>query len=99
MGLNLAVRPQGPVAAAVVPPERDLTLRTPTAPSVRPVTETQRPDAVQQAAATVAAVAARLSGQDGSDHPAAEARAAAEAARMAYIKASLAAGISPLPLP
>jgi hypothetical protein len=44
-------------------------------------------------------VAGRLAERDESDHPAAEARVAAEAAREAYIRASRAAGVSPLPLP
>jgi hypothetical protein len=46
-----------------------------------------------------AAVTARLAERDESDHPVPEARIAAEAAREAYIRASIAAGVSPLPLP
>jgi hypothetical protein len=46
-----------------------------------------------------AAVTARLAERDESDHSVPEARIAAEAAREAYIRASIAAGVSPLPLP
>lgn len=97
MGLITAVRSQMPVAVAPTVPEP--AARAPVAETARPVTETERQDASQQSAASAALVATRLAERDESDHPAAEARLAANAAREAYIKASIAAGVSPLPLP
>ena len=67
--------------------------------STAPVAETQRRDAVQSPSAGTAQVSVRLAERDEGQHPAAEARAAAMAAREAYIQASIAAGISPLPMP
>jgi hypothetical protein len=67
--------------------------------AARPVSAPERKDAPTQTAATAASVTARLAERDESRHPAAEARLAAEAARNAYIQASIAAGVSPLPLP
>ena len=64
-----------------------------------PVAPPLRPDAVVQLAGPAAMIASRLGERDEGRHPASEARAAADAARKAYIKASIAAGISPLPLP
>jgi hypothetical protein len=63
------------------------------------VSEPLRKNALPQPGSAAAAVASRLAERDESDHPAPEARAAADAARAAYIKASIAAGLSPLPLP
>jgi hypothetical protein len=99
MGLIAVVRSQGPVIAAPVQPAPEPAARVPVVEAARPVAETQRKDAPQQSAAAAALVAGRLAERDESDHPAAEARVAAEAAREAYIKASIAAGVSPLPLP
>ena len=56
-------------------------------------------DAPGQIAASSAILTTRLAERDESRHPAAEARIAADAARKAYIKASIAAGVSPLPMP
>jgi hypothetical protein len=58
-----------------------------------------RVDAVHQPAKLAAQVAVELADHDEDQHPATSARAAADAARAAYIKASIAAGVSPLPLP
>ena len=58
-----------------------------------------RRDAVRQSAGLAAQVAVELADRDEDQHPAAEARAVAQAARDAYIKASIAAGVNPLPLP
>jgi hypothetical protein len=58
-----------------------------------------RADALRQPVETAALVTLSLAERDESDHPAAAARAASEAARDAYVRASLAAGVSPLPLP
>lgn len=44
-------------------------------------------------------VAVTLAERDPGDHPAAAARAASDAAREAYIRASREAGVNPLPLP
>jgi hypothetical protein len=59
----------------------------------------ERLDAPVQTAATAASVTSRLAERDESPHPANQARIAANAAREAYIRASIAAGLSPLPLP
>jgi hypothetical protein len=69
------------------------------APSVAAVTPPLRQGAVVQPSGGAGTVSARLAERDDSGHPAARARAAADAAREAYIRASIAAGISPLPLP
>jgi hypothetical protein len=99
IGMTSAVRSQGPAVTALAQPAPEPAARVPLAQGARPVTETQRTEAPQQSAATAAAVQARLAERDESDHPAEEARIAAEAARVAYINASREAGISPLPLP
>jgi hypothetical protein len=64
-----------------------------------PVAEVQVKEAVRQPTVSTSIVPAHLAERDEASHPAAEARAAADAAREAYIRASIAAGISPLPLP
>jgi hypothetical protein len=99
MGSISAYRGQGPVAAMPVPPVPDTAPRRSPAPDAAPVTAPQRQAALSHPAASQALVTARLAERDETDHPATEARIAAEAAREAYIRASLAAGISPLPLP
>lgn len=89
--LSLAESPPPPASSAIRSGAQQ------TLASVAPVTGTLRVDAVQQSPPKLDAgerhlVEARMT----NEHNAA---AAAEAAREAYIKASIAAGISPLPLP
>lgn len=93
------VRSQVPQPASPLPPALDRLTSAPAATSAPPVTQTMRRDAVQHPAGTTASLPSMLLERDESDHPAVEAREAAAAARKAYIKASIAAGISPLPLP
>ena len=64
-----------------------------------PVAEPLRLGSVFPPAGTAAIPSAHLAERDTGLHPASEARAAADAAKRAYIKASIAAGVSPLPLP
>ncbi len=99
MSLITAVRSQAPFAAPAPPARPEPVARAPVVEAARPVAAPQRRDAPTQASATTASVTTRLAERDESRHPAAEARVAADAARDAYIKASIAAGISPLPLP
>jgi len=99
MGLITAVRSLMPGTAALAQAVPDPAARVPVVEAARPVATTERKDAPQQPAGTAATVTARLAERDESDHPAAEARRAATAAREAYIEASRAAGINPLPLP
>jgi hypothetical protein len=99
MDLISAIRSQQPVQQPALQTAADRTVSAPAAISTRPVTETVRRDAPQPPSATVAQAAVQLADRDEGKHPASQARAAAEAARDAYIKASIAAGISPLPLP
>lgn len=99
MGLITAMRAQLPVAVPSAQPLPESGARQPPAGVAPAVAETTRKDAPQQAAATAATVTARLAERDEGAHPAAAARAASEAAREAYIRASLASGVSPLPLP
>jgi hypothetical protein len=98
MGLITAVRSQMPVAPGPTPQPPEASPRQPVE-TAAPVSEPQRKDAVPQPGVAAAAVTARLAERDESHHPVPEARIAAEAAREAYIRASIAAGLSPLPLP
>jgi hypothetical protein len=99
MDMVTAVRSQVPglPSAALARPEP--AGRTPLVEAARPVSAPAREDAPAQTTAAAASVSARLAERDESRHPAAEARIAADAAREAYIRASIAAGVSPLPLP
>jgi hypothetical protein len=97
MSMVTSIRPQVLAATPTLRPEP--TGRAMPAETARPVSAPDRKDAPAQTAAPAASVTARLAERDESRHPASEARIAAEAAREAYIKASRAAGISPLPLP
>lgn len=99
MDLVLSIRSQMPLAASTTPTAPERMVSGPAAKSVRPVTETLRHEAVHQPPGSAAQVAVELADRDQGQHPAAEARATAQAAREAYIKASIAAGLSPLPLP
>ena len=81
------------------PPSVDRMVSVAASASTAPVAETQRRDAVQSPSAVAAQVSVQLADRDQDHHPAAQARAAAMAAREAYIQASIAAGISPLPMP
>jgi hypothetical protein len=94
-----AIRLQAQVPSVAAPPASDRVTSAPMAQTAPLVTEVERVDAVRQPAISAGIVTARLAERDESEHPAAEARAAADAAREAYIKASIAAGVSPLPLP
>jgi hypothetical protein len=94
-----AVRSQVPHPASGTPPLPDRLTSAAAAQTQKPVTETIRSDAVHQPAALSAQVAVEIADHDEDQHPATAARAAADAARVAYIKASIAAGVSPLPLP
>lgn len=94
-----AVRSQVAQPAPLKPPSQDRLTSAPVAQTAPPVTQTLRRDAVHHLAKIVAPASSRLSERDEGNQPAVEARAAAEAARKAYIKASIAAGVSPLPLP
>jgi hypothetical protein len=99
MSMVTAIRSQA-LAPAVAPPARvEPAGRAPLVEAARPVSAPERKDAPAQATGTAASVTARLAERDEGRHPAAEARMAAEAAREAYIRASIAAGVSPLPLP
>ena len=99
MDLISAIRSQQPVLQAASHGATERVVSAPAATSVRPVAETLRRDAPQPSSAMSAQVSVHLAERDEGQHPAAQARAAAEAARDAYIKASIAAGVSPLPLP
>ena len=99
MGLITAVRAQMPVgdsAPQTVTPDTRADLRQPAA-AMAPVGETTLPDAPQPLPAKQAAVGPQM--LTARDTLGSSAAATAEAARAAYIKASIAAGISPLPLP
>jgi hypothetical protein len=98
MGLITAVRSQMPVAASPAPEPPRASPRQ-LVETAAPVSEPQRKDAVPQPGSATAVVTARLAERDKSDHPVPDARIAAEAAREAYIRASIAAGVSPLPMP
>jgi len=99
MDLISAVRSAQPVAQAAPQPPPERAVSAPAAASTRPVGEALRRDAVHPPSAAAAQVSVELADRDRDRHPASDARAAAEAARNAYIKASIAAGLSPLPLP
>lgn len=99
MDLISAIRSQQPVQTSPQQAPTDRVVSAAVAASMRPVTETMRHDAVQLPTAVATQVSVQLAERDEDKHPAAEARAAAVAAREAYIKASIAAGMSPLPLP
>jgi hypothetical protein len=91
--------PAPPVAPAGRVTEAGQPARAPAVEAARAVAGTVRYDAPAPVVATTAVVKTRLAERDEGHHPAAEARIAADAARDAYIKASIAAGLSPLPLP
>lgn len=99
MGMITSIRAPIPAGEAPAPVASADLRNTPAArPSTaQPVAETMLSHAAQQPAANPGAAVPRLL----TANPANEisAAAAAEAARAAYIKASIAAGISPLPLP
>jgi hypothetical protein len=99
MDLITAVRSQQPIQLPSQPQSADRTITAPAAISARPVAESLRRDAVQPPSATAAEVSVQLAEREADHHPADEARAAAIAAREAYINASIAAGMNPLPLP
>lgn len=93
-----ALRPQVLPHAPVPQAPADRLISAPAAQTAPPVTDTLRVDAVRHPAWAAGLVAAPFAERDESGHPATEARAAADAAREAYIRASIAAGINPLPL-
>lgn len=92
-------RAQMPLPAAAAPAAVEAASRQPVAQKPRPVAEPLREDSVRQPRGSGAALRSELLDRDEGRHPAAEARQAAEAAREAYLRASRAAGINPLPLP
>ena len=97
MGMITSIRAPFPVAEtpmAPAPEQRPPGLSVPGASC--PVTATQLPHAVQQMAPKPAANDPELLEARMTAEP--SAAVAAEAARDAYIKASIAAGINPLPL-
>lgn len=99
MGLITAIRAQLPAAdtgpLSPLPPQR-ADLRQPQA-GMAPVSQTLLPDAPQQLPAKSAGADPQfLAARDTLE---ASMTATAEAARAAYIKASIAAGVNPLPLP
>ena len=94
-----AVRSQVALPSSGATPAPDRLTSAPAAQTPRPVAQTVRSNAVHQPASLSAQVAVELADHDADQHPATAARAAADAARAAYIKASIAAGVSPLPLP
>lgn len=98
MGMITSVR--APLPIGELPRQRDLAVpdRTPRADrGTAAVTGTEQPVAQHPAlGVTAGSESARLSLRNTTETIAAD---AAEAARKAYIKASLAAGLNPLPLP
>ncbi|MFN4201757.1 MAG: hypothetical protein ACK4GM_01705 [Tabrizicola sp.] len=97
MGMITSIRAPFPVAEAPTQPAGETRpARSDTAGGIAAVAAPVRTDAVTQAPARQAATPQQLLTRATTETSAA---AAAEAARQAYIKASIAAGISPLPLP
>lgn len=99
MGIMTAVRSQVPVPASPPPPASPANERAPAAQSIPAVSQPDRPQAVRQPDGASASVGLQLAAVDDGKEPVVAARAAAEAARDAYIRASIAAGVNPLPLP
>lgn len=99
MSMVTAIRSQSAVPPPAPSARPEAAGRAPLVEAAGPTSAPERKDAATQPTATAASVTARLAERDESRHPAAEARIAAAAAREAYIRASIAAGVSPLPLP
>ena len=99
MGIMSAVRSQVPVPALPPPPASPASERAPAAQTISAVSQPDRPQAVQQPETTSGAIGVQLAAVDEGKEPVVAARVAAEAARDAYIRASIAAGVNPLPLP
>lgn len=99
MDLISAARSQQPVQQRTAPPPVERATNPAAAQSTQPVGEVMRRDSLQALSGTAAQASLALADRNSDRHPASEARAAAQAAREAYIKASIAAGLSPLPLP
>jgi len=99
MGLITAVRSQLPLPATPPQPVQETSTRAPAPVSAPATAEPIRDDALRQPAETAARAAVILAERDEDHHPATAAKAASEAAREAYIRASRAAGVNPLPLP
>lgn len=98
MGIMSAVRSQVPVPA-MQPITGTATERAAMGQSVAAVAQPQHPEALRQPDSAAAAIGVQLAERDEDHDPVAAARIAAEAARDAYIRASVAAGVNPLPLP
>lgn len=97
MGMITSIRAPFPVAEAPThPASQARPARPEPAGGIAAVAAPLLSDAVTQTPARQAITPQQLVTRAGADTSAA---AAAEAARQAYIKASIAAGISPLPLP
>jgi hypothetical protein len=99
MTLPTAFRPLQPTLAAQPSTAAHPQPRVPLAAAAAPMSPPLQLQAPAQPGTAAASLALRLAERDERSHPAAAARAAAEDARAAYIKASRAAGVSPLPLP
>jgi hypothetical protein len=97
MGIMTAVRSQVPVPPALPQPPQAAADRA--TDTVRAVAEPLRKEALRQPHATAGPASLQLSAADEGHEPVVAARAAAQAARDAYIRASIAAGVNPLPLP
>lgn len=98
MDLISAVRSQPPLQQSSQHRLVDRQVKV-SAADTRPVTDSLRHDVVPTTSGLAPQVSVQLVERPERQHPAAEARAAAMAAREAYIKASIAAGMSPLPMP
>lgn len=97
MGIMTAIRPQLPLPLAPPHPTPSTT-DPPRADGAKPVADPILPNALRQPD-RAAALGLQLADADGNPPEEAARKAASKAAQQAYIRASLAAGISPLPLP
>ena len=97
MGIMTAIRPQLPLPLAPPHPVPSTT-EPPRANGTKPVADPILPEALRQPD-RVAALELQLADANGKPPEEAARKVASEAAQQAYIRASLAAGISPLPLP
>ena len=99
MSIMSAVRSQVPVPASPPPPAHAASERIAAAQSVPAVAQPEQPQSVRQPDRATGNARVQLAAVDEEHEPVVAARAAAEAARDAYIRASIAAGVSALPLP
>ncbi|MFP5480026.1 MAG: hypothetical protein ACLGIE_10125 [Alphaproteobacteria bacterium] len=99
MSIMSAVRSLVPVPASPPQPSNPAGERAAAAQSVSAVAQPERPQSVRQPDRATGTVGLQLAAVEEDHEPVVAARAAAEAARNAYIRASIAAGVSALPLP